>query len=210
MVSDPDSSPLAVPADEVLVEAEALRERGLLEVVGAPPVVLEIGFGRAELLMEFAPARPECTFLGVEVSRKRADKAARRIRRAGIENVRVVHATAEYLLERALPERALAEVWINFPDPWPKKRHHKRRLIRPEVVPWLVRALEPGARLHLATDHPGYAEQIAEVLAAAPALSNLHAPERWSTVAPERRRTAYEEEFLAEGRPIAYFEYQRE
>jgi tRNA (guanine-N7-)-methyltransferase len=211
-VSDPGSAPVASPpiaAEDLLVEAEEIRERGLDACLGSPHVVLEIGFGRAEVLIDLGLSRPDRAFLGVEVSRKRAHKAARRLARAGVGNARVVHGTAEYLLERVLPEHSVSECWINFPDPWPKKRHHKRRLIRPDVVPLLARALAAGALLHLATDHEGYAEEIDAVLSASPLFANLHAPEPWSKLAPERRRTAYEEEFLTEGRRIAYFDYRR-
>jgi tRNA (guanine-N7-)-methyltransferase len=192
-----------------LIGAEALREEGIL--AGLPPgaLVLEIGFGRAEALIEMARAEPRRLFVGVEVSRKRAHKAARRVERAGLANVRVVHGTAEYLLSRALPDSCVSECWINFPDPWPKKRHHKRRLVRPEVVKEIARVLEPGACLHVATDHDGYAAWIGETLAGCPALENLHAPAPCSERGPQRPGTLYERNFLAEGRRIAYFEYRR-
>jgi tRNA (guanine-N7-)-methyltransferase len=165
------------------LEAEELRERGLAACVGPRPVVLDIGFGRAE---------------------------SRRIERAGLAGVRLVHTTAELLLERILPDAAIAEIWINFPDPWPKKRHFRRRLIRREVVAQLARVLEPGGRLFMATDYEPYARWIADVMAGSPGFENVHAPEAWSGARPGRRETAYEAEFLAEGRSIAYFEYRRE
>ncbi len=193
----------------VLLEAEDLRERGLGASFPPGPLVLEIGFGRAEELIEMARKAPGCGILGVEVSRKRAQKAARRIGLANVPNVRLVHGTAEYLLFRVLPEETIAACWINFPDPWPKSRHHKRRLIRPDVTGELVRVLEPDAILHIATDHPGYAEWIACVLDRVADLENLHAPDRWGSVRPDRAETRYEAEFLAEGRTIAYFDYRR-
>ena len=180
------------------------------QCVGPPPVVLDIGFGRGEVLIAMGLERPERSLLGVEVSRKRVVKVARRLARAGIRNARLVHGTAEYLLERALAPHSIAECWINFPDPWPKKRHHKRRLVRPDVVIRLARVLEPGGRLHIATDHSGYRDQIAEVMAVAPGFRNLHAPDAWGDKRPERCETGYEAEFLAEGREIAYFAYLRE
>lgn len=207
--SAPPLVPRGLEPDEVLVESEAIRERGLEASLGASTFVLEIGFGRAELMMELAQARPTQIFLGVEVSRKRVQKAARRVARAGIPNLRVVHASAEYLLERVLPPHSVSECWINFPDPWPKKRHHRRRLVQVEVVPVLARALRPGALLHLATDHAPYAEWIDDALSGSKLFDNLHAPRPWSVQAPERSVTAYEREFLAEGRSIAYFEYAR-
>jgi tRNA (guanine-N7-)-methyltransferase len=172
-------------------------------------VVLEIGFGRGELLIDLAGADPERRYLGVEVSRKRVIKVARRVARAEVTNARLVHATAELLLERVLPPRSIDECWVNFPDPWPKKRHFKRRLIRPALLARLAEVLRPGARLHVATDHSGYAEWIADALARTPDLESVAGPEPWSAEPPTRRKTGYETEFLAEGRPIFYFEYRR-
>jgi tRNA (guanine-N7-)-methyltransferase len=220
-LSDPGSTPIARATSGAPTEPGGgpasfdpfLETERLLEAIGptltAEGVVLEIGFGRGEVLMEMARTAPERLFLGVEVSRKRAEKGARRIARAGIRNVRVVHATAEYLLSRVLPERSVSECWINFSDPWPKKRHHKRRLVRSETLCDLARVMRPGAALHVATDHAGYAEWIAEAFVRIDGFGNLHAPAPWSTERPERLGTAYEEEFLAEGRSIAYFDYRR-
>jgi tRNA (guanine-N7-)-methyltransferase len=193
----------------VALEGEALRELGLDACFDGRPVVLEIGFGRAELILALAQADPARGYLGVEVSRKRVAKAARRAEKAGIGNVRLVHSNAEFVVERALPPSSISECWINFSDPWPKKRHFKRRLFQPDFVARLCGVLEPGAPLHVATDHAGYAEWIDEVLAAAPGLENLCGPRRVSDTAPARPVTAYEAEWLAEGRRIAYFEYRR-
>jgi tRNA (guanine-N7-)-methyltransferase len=206
-VSGPN--PASLKPEEVVVEAEALLQLGLGACLGAGPVVLEVGFGRGEVLIDLARSDPARRYLGVEVSRKRVHKVARRVVRAEVSNARLVHATAELLLDRVLPAASIDECWINFPDPWPKKRHHKRRLIRPPVLARFAEILRPGARLHIATDHPGYAEWMAAALDSTPQLENLVAPERWSRTPPGRRQTAYEAEFLAEGRPIAYFEYRR-
>lgn len=190
------------------IEGEWLRTRGLEAALGAPRIVLEIGFGRGELLMDLAEARPEQRFLGVEVSRKRAVKVARRIERRGLPNCFVLHAPAQYALERLLPAASVEECWICCPDPWPKKRHHKRRLIQRPFLDQLARVLAPGALLHVSTDDPGYAEWMAQVLEAAPGFENVHAPERFSRLPPARRSTAYEEEWVGLGRELAYFEYR--
>jgi tRNA (guanine-N7-)-methyltransferase len=196
------------PVDPCL-SAGDLREQGVRARVGTGPLVVEIGFGRAEVLVEMGRASPSLTFLGVEVSRKRVQKAARRVSRAEVGNVWLVHATAEYVLERVLPDASVVECWINFPDPWPKKRHHKRRLIRPAVVMELARVLRPGALLHVATDHSDYARWIADVTDRAEGFVNLHSPRPWSSESPSRPQTGYEAEFLAEGRTIAYLDYRR-
>lgn len=193
----------------ILLDAETLRTAGPEASLPAGRLVVDLGFGRAEALIELARAQPDLAFLGVEVSRKRAHKAARRVARAGLENLRIVHATAEYLIARVLPPGSVSECWINFPDPWPKKRHHKRRLLRPGFLRELVGVLEPRGLLHVATDHPGYAEWIAAAAEEVPELEGLHAPKPWSHARPKRPGTSYEEEFVAEGRTIAYFDYRR-
>ncbi len=203
------SDPSVARLEPVQLEAEELAERGLADCVGPPPIVLEVGFGRAELIMDLAEESPERAFLGVEVSRKRVAKAAARVERRGLANVRLVNAPAEYLLERVLPAACVSECWINCPDPWPKKRHFKRRLLRADVLAQLVRVLVPGALLHLCTDHAGYRDWIADALAREPRLENLHASRPWSSEPPERPETAYEAEWLAEGRSLAYFDYRR-
>ena len=197
------------PALSVALDTEELRERGPDACIGAPPRVLEIGFGRAELLLELATGNPDSRYLGVEVSRKRVEKAARHAARRGLPNLRLVNAPAEYLLVRVLPPDCFAECWINFPDPWPKKRHFKRRLFQARFLALLARVLEPGARLHAATDHMDYAEWIADLLGASPDFENPNAPTRWTDRPPPRRETSYEAEWRALGRPIAYFEARR-
>ena len=204
MVPDPRAAAL-----NAQLEGEALRTRGLAASLGAERIGLELGFGRGELLMDLAEGAPERRFLGVEVSRKRVVKVARRIARRGLENCFVLHAPAQYALERLLPAGCVDECWICCPDPWPKKRHHKRRLIQPAFLEQLRRALAPGALLHVSTDDPGYADWIAEAFAKVEGLANAHAPAAFSRVRPGRRATAYEEEWAALGRSIAYFDRRR-
>jgi tRNA (guanine-N7-)-methyltransferase len=203
-VSDPHPAAL-----EPVVAAETLRERGLRACLGADRVVLELGFGRAELLLELASSNPGRVYLGVEVSRKRVLKAGKRAARHEIGNVFMIHAPAEYVLERVLPAGCVEECWVNCPDPWPKKRHWRRRLVQAPLVEKLARALVPGALLHISTDHEGYRDWIADVLAKQSAFENLHAPAAFSATRPERRETAYEAEWRAEGRTMAYFDYRR-
>ena len=99
--------------------------------------------------------------------------------------------------------------WINFPDPWPKKRHAKHRIVQPDFVHLLATRLRPGGTLHLATDDRAYAEQMDEVLSAEPLLENVLAPRHWTPEVPGRMHTGYEEEWRAEGRPLHFFEYRR-
>jgi len=193
----------------VIVAGEDLRERGLDAVLGASHVVLEIGFGRGELLMDLAEQSPKRTYLGVEISRKRVEKVARRAEKRGLTNLFLLHAPAEFALTRVLPPSCVEECWINCPDPWPKKRHWRRRLVQAPLFEWLAAALTPGALLHVSTDDPGYRDWMAEAFAAQTRFENLHAPAAWSESPPERRETAYEAEWRAAGRTIAYFDYRR-
>lgn len=201
-----DSRPVALAP---VVSAEELRERGLRACLGAERVVLELGFGRAELLLDLAERNPGRVYLGVEISRKRVEKAGKRAQRRQIGNVFMIHATAEYVLERVLPPSSVEECWVNCPDPWPKKRHWRRRLVQKPLVELLARVLAVGALLHISTDHEGYRDWIADVMASQSAFLNLHAPERFVATPPDRLETAYEAEFRAEGRTIAYFDYRR-
>lgn len=192
-----------------MVSGEDLRERGLGAVLGAERIVLELGFGRGELLLDLAREHPERTHLGVEISRKRVEKMARRVEKQPLPNLFLLHAPAEYALARVLPPSCVAELWINCPDPWPKKRHWRRRLIQPPLLALCARALAPGALLHVSTDHEGYRDWIAEALVGQTELVNLHAPAPWVAERPARRETAYEATFRAQGRALAYFDYRR-
>ncbi len=175
----------------------------------APPVV-EIGFGRGEFLLDLAEQERDQPFLGIEYSAKRVLKLARRLARTELSNVRLVEAPAQDVVADALPDAGVASFWINFPDPWPKKRHFKRRLIQPALVELLCRRLVPGGLLEIATDHDAYAEWIDEILRKAPGLTNLHAPRPWlSEPPPGRKPTAYELEWRSQGRGFHFFSYQR-
>jgi tRNA (guanine-N7-)-methyltransferase len=173
-------------------------------------LVVEIGFGRGEFLMDLALRHPEQAFVGIEVSFKRPLKMARRLARPELRNVRLVEGTAEAVLRDALEDASVSRFWINFPDPWPKKRHFKRRLLQPPFAALLARRLVPGGELHVATDHPGYAEWIDLVLSKTPGLENLAAPRPFLREAPDDRRpTAYELEWRALGRGLFFFRYRR-
>jgi len=171
-------------------------------------LVVEIGFGRGEYLRALAAAAPEVAHVGVDLSHRRVLKLARRIARTDERNIRLIEASAQELVRDALEAASLETCWINFPDPWPKKRHQRRRLIQAGFVAALARRLVPGGELHAATDHAEYAAQIDAVLAAEPLLENTLAAPFVSEV-PGRLRTAYEEMWRAEGRALHFFRYRR-
>jgi len=156
------------------------------------PCTLEIGFGNGENLVTLAAAHPERDYLGIEVHRPGVGRALLALAERGLTNVRVIcHDAVEVLGSRIAPG-SLDEVLILFPDPWPKKRHHKRRLIQPPFVALLARALAPGGTLHLATDWEPYAQEMLAVLGAAAGLENLAPGSGFGPRPPERLPTRFE------------------
>ena len=136
------------------------------------PTVLEIGFGMGETTARIAQAHPENNYLAIEVHTPGVGSLLKLIAEGGLANLRLIQHDAVEVLEHMIAPAALAGAHIFFPDPWPKKRHHKRRLIQPGFVALLASRLAPGAYLHAATDWQEYAEQILAVFAAEPALAN--------------------------------------
>jgi tRNA (guanine-N7-)-methyltransferase len=136
------------------------------------PRVLEIGFGMGDATAAIAAARPETDFIGVEVHPPGVGALLQRIEERSLTNVRIVQHDAVEVLERMIAPATLAGVHIFFPDPWHKKRHHKRRLVQSAFVALLAERLAPGGYLHCATDWEPYAQQMLQVLGAEPLLRN--------------------------------------
>jgi tRNA (guanine-N7-)-methyltransferase len=136
------------------------------------PKLLEIGFGMGETTASVAAAHPENDYLGIEVHRPGVGSVLRLIAERGLENVRVIQHDAVEVLKDMIRPASLDGVHIFFPDPWPKLRHHKRRLIRPPFVALLSERLRAGGYLHVATDWAHYAEQVLAVLGAESRLAN--------------------------------------
>ena len=136
------------------------------------PTVLEIGFGMGDATAQIAAALPGSDFIGIEVHAPGVGALLKRIGEMGLTNLRLVQHDAVEVLESMIPPQSLAGVHLYFPDPWHKKRHHKRRLVQPAFVRHLATRLAPGGYLHCATDWQPYAEQMLELLSAEPALRN--------------------------------------
>jgi len=139
------------------------------------PRVLEIGFGMGDATARIAAAQPERDFIGVEVHEAGVGALLKRIGELGLHNVRIVRHDAVEVLQHMIAPASLAAVHVFFPDPWPKARHHKRRLIQSALVALLASRLQPGGVLHCATDWQHYAEQMLDVLSACPLLQNTTA-----------------------------------
>jgi len=147
------------------------EQRAFGEIFGrSNPLVVEIGFGNGEQLLYAAENEPDRDFIGIEVHGPGVGRLLNGLAAGNLSNVRVYQHDAVEVLRNEIADAALDEVRIYFPDPWHKKRHHKRRLIQPDFVALLCDKLKSGGRLHLATDWENYAEQMREVCAAEPRL----------------------------------------
>lgn len=175
--------------------------------VEASKMVLEIGFGRGEFLLDLAHKRPDTAFVGIEISFKRVLKMARKVARARLSNVRLLEGRAEVAVRDIFEPGSLAEIWVNFSDPWPKARHAHRRVIQASFAESAARALAPQGTLYVATDDVPYAHQINEVLSTCEVLENHYTPWPFLPEVESRMRTGYEEEWRAEGRPMHFFAY---
>lgn len=165
---------------------------------GQVPLVAEIGFGMGTATWQIAAAFPDVDFLGIEVHTPGVGKLMSLLKEHSVGNVRIVHHDAVELFEQGIEPGTLAGINIFYPDPWPKKRHHKRRLIRPDLVDILVPRLAPGGYLYFVTDIEDYAESSLEVLNAAKGLKNC-----FDGFAPRqlwRPETKFEARALRDGR----------
>ena len=139
------------------------------------PVIAEIGSGMGETTVRIAAEHPDSGYLAIEVHTPGVGSLLKQVAEMGLANVRIVQHDAVEVLRDMIPAGALAGVHVFFPDPWPKKRHHKRRIIQPEFAALLATRLAPGGYLHVATDWQEYAERILQVLCATPGLANTAA-----------------------------------
>lgn len=155
--------------------------------------VVEIGFGMGASLLIMAEQHPELNFIGIEVHRAGIGSLAADLHEKGINNVRIVAHDAVEVFKHHLDENSLAGVQIFFPDPWPKKRHHKRRLIQPEFVKLLLQRVKIGGFIHCATDWQDYAEHMLSVLSAEALLSNTQPEGEYAARPDSRPLTKFEQ-----------------
>jgi len=169
----------------------------------AGPIVMEIGFGNGEHLCHQATNMPEKNFLGVELYRPGVGALMSALQRESLTNVRIFAEDVQSVIAQAIPDGLLSTVHILFPDPWPKRRHHRRRIIQPAFIAQLVQKLQPGGQLHFATDWAPYAEYIVQVLSNEPSLSLI------STLPTARVETKFERRGKALGHAIVEQWYVR-
>jgi tRNA (guanine-N7-)-methyltransferase len=173
------------------------------------PVIMEIGFGNGDATWRMALAYPEENYLGVEVHRPGIGHLLLKLEEHGIGNVRVNCEDAVELLRERIPDAALAGIRIFFPDPWPKQRHHKRRLLQPPFVDLLARRLRAGGQLHLATDWKPYAEHMLEVIGGDRRFENVAGAGRFAARPEWRPQTRFERRGQRLGHAVYDLLYQR-
>jgi tRNA (guanine-N7-)-methyltransferase len=154
-------------------------------------LIVEIGFGMGDSLLEMAKMDPDSNFIGIEVHQPGVGKLLHGIAEQELTNLKIVSYDAKEVFQFCFENESIDKVQIFFPDPWPKKRHHKRRLVQTEFIEQLLGKLKPGADIHLATDWQAYAEHMMDVMQAIPRLSNVNgANNYWAD--PDRPGTKFE------------------
>ncbi len=175
----------------------------LTEVFGCDAAcTLEIGFGNGDALLQQAQAKPEQNFIGIEVHKPGVGKLLADCHAAGVGNVRVFHADAIAVLQQAIPDASLAKICLFFPDPWPKRRHGKRRFLQAATLPLLQAKLKPGGLFHMATDWEDYAKQALGLLELQPGLLNVAGAGCFHPDRAGRPLTRFEARGLRLGHPI--------
>jgi len=175
----------------------------------SPQLHVDIGFGGGEFLLDLAERHLDWSLVGIELGFDRVLKLARRLSGTSIKNVRLIGTAAEWAVRAAFSEASVESFWINFPDPWPKRHHRRRRLVTPRFIGELAQKLSPGGSLQVATDDADYARAIDDVLGRARGLRNAHAPDRYRCERAAPTQTVFEREWRRLGCRWFYFEYFR-
>ena len=190
-----------------LPKTKTLQQAGIPD---AAPVVLEIGFGNGDFLVHLAESHPDWWLVGVEIYLPGVAKAVGRLDDAGvIERCRISQLPAQYVLTQQIAAGQLDGIYINHPDPWPKARHHKRRLIQKDFAALMVTRLKPGGFISLATDKPDLAEWMRDILDATPGLTNTAGVGGFIERDPSRPETKFEQRGINSGRPSQFLYYLR-
>ena len=170
---------------------------------------LEIGFGDGAFLIEIARNRAEWNFVGIEIKGKRFKKALKKAEREKIKNVKLLFMDAKIAVEEVFSPHTFSEVYINFPDPWPKERHKKHRIINPAFLEKLSRIIKPEGVLELVSDHEEYVSYILSTLDETQIFKCVLPPPGYVNSRPDRPQTKYEMEFREEGKEIYYLRFIR-
>jgi len=190
---------IGLPKEKVLSDAR-LPE--------AAPVVLEIGFGNGDFLVHLAQTHPDWLLVGVEIYLPGVAKAVSRLDDAGlIERCRITQLPAQFVLTHQVAESQLDGIFINHPDPWPKVKHHKRRIIQKDFAALMVTRLKPGGFIKLASDKPDLAEWMRDILDDTDGLENVAGRGGFIERDTDRPHTKFEQRGLKAGRPSQFLHY---
>jgi len=190
---------IGLPKDKTLADAN---------VPDDTPIVMEIGFGNGDFLVHLAQTHPDWMLVGVEIYLPGVAKAVSRLDDAGlIEQCRITQLPAQFVLTHQVQEGQLDGVFINHPDPWPKARHHKRRIIQKDFAALLVSRLKPGGFIKLASDKADLAEWMRDILDATPGLSNVAGIGGYIERDPDRPETKFEERGNRAGRTSQFLHF---
>lgn len=202
---------VVVNASELLVLVpEGMNRVDPMMFFASPgPFELEIGSGKGGFLLSRARNHPEIRILGIEFKNKLSLYCADRLARWGIENARVMRTDARYLVMHQLPPESVTVLHLYHPDPWPKKRHHKRRLMKPDFVDAAVRLLVPGGRWRIQSDHEEYFAEMVGLVDAHAGVHRIPWEESAAEPGPEWQGTNFELKFQQRGHPILRAAYQR-
>lgn len=173
------------------------------------PLNLEIGFGVGNFIIEMGIREPNENFIGIDFYHKGIRKVITRIAKYEICNARIVYGDAKEKIPLLFNPEELDQVYINFPDPWPKKRHHKRRLIKPGFIKVLAEKLNSGGEIHIATDHEAYAMEILDFFEKEPTLKNKNDLGAFRSQKEGIPKSKYEKKFISAGERIFYLEFKK-
>jgi len=174
------------------------------------PLNLEIGFGVGNFIIEMGIREPNENFIGIDFYHKGIRKVITRIAKYEICNARIVYGDAKEKIPLLFAPEELNRVYINFPDPWPKKRHHKRRLIKPNFIKILAEKLKCSGEIHIATDHEAYAMEILDFFEKDQLLKNKNGLGTFIFQKEGIPKSKYEKKFISAGERIFYLEYKKQ
>lgn len=192
-----------------LPEEQVAAAANLTQLFAQPgPLALEIGCGIGDFMVQLAAAQPQTNFLAIDIYNKGCIKTCKKVETEGLDNVRVARMEARHLLLNYCDAEALSAIYINCPDPWPKKRHRDRRLVNDEFLDLACFALQADGSLYFSTDFADYAEQVADTLTARPDFANQQ-PAPYTLTLADYPISKYMRRFLDLGQPIHYMHYRK-